>query len=232
MIPISTGVQLEAILQAPRAPPRSSASKIAVCLHPWSWLGGRMTDPVVGIAKDVLLEQGYHVLRYNSRGVGRSTGRASFTGLAEGEDLEAVVQWMLSRIPDAETVTIAGYSHGSLIASLHPVLESPIRTNHILISYPLGPRGWLTLFKSALYASKLEDLLRNPRARVLILHGDSDDFTSASTYRTWVDGLRNVADGEGKAQLTVSVSSGTSHFWQGRGQDDLEDAMSRFLSEN
>ncbi|KAI5828114.1 alpha/beta-hydrolase [Schizophyllum commune Tattone D] len=232
MIPISTGAQLEAILSAPRAPSRASASKIAVCLHPWSWLGGRMTDPVVGIAKDVLLEQGYHVLRYNSRGVGRSTGRASFSGLAEGEDLEAVVQWMLSRIPNAETVTIAGYSHGSLIASLHPVLEPPIRTNHILISYPLGPRGWLTLFKSAHYASKLEDLLRNPRARVLIVHGDSDDFTSASTYRTWVDGLRNVADGEGKAQLTVSVSSGTSHFWQGRGQDDLEDALSRFLSEN
>ena len=130
--------------------------------------------------------------------------------------------------PDA----LQGYSHGSLIASLHPVLEPPIRTNHILISYPLSPRGWLTLFKSAHYASKLEDLLRNPRARVLIVHGDSDDFTSASTYRTWVDGLRNVADGEGNAQLTVSVSSGTSHFWQGRGQDDLEDAMSRFLSEN
>uniref|UniRef100_D8Q4L1 Xaa-Pro dipeptidyl-peptidase-like domain-containing protein n=2 Tax=Schizophyllum commune (strain H4-8 / FGSC 9210) TaxID=578458 RepID=D8Q4L1_SCHCM len=232
MIPLSTGVQLEGILQAPRALLRSSASKIAVCLHPWSWLGGRMSDPVVGMAKDVLLEQGYHVLRYNSRGVGLSNGQASFTGLAEGEDLEAVVQWMLSRIPDADTVTIAGYSHGSLIASLHPVLEPPIRTNHILISYPLGPRGWLTLFKSALYASKLEDLLRNPRARVFIIHGDSDDFTSASAYRTWVEGLRSVTGGEGKAQLTVSVSSGTSHFWQGRGQDDLEDAIARFLLGN
>ena len=53
-----------------------------------------------------LTSKGYHVLRYNSRGVGASTGRASFTGFSEVEDLEAVVQWALDRIPDIQSLVI------------------------------------------------------------------------------------------------------------------------------
>ena len=53
-----------------------------------------------------LTSEGYHVLRYNSRGVGASTGRASFTGFSEVEDLEAVVQWALDRIPDIQSLVI------------------------------------------------------------------------------------------------------------------------------
>lgn len=53
-----------------------------------------------------LTSKGYHVLRYNSRGVGASTGRASFTGFSEVEDLEAVVQWALDRVPDIQSLVI------------------------------------------------------------------------------------------------------------------------------
>lgn len=53
-----------------------------------------------------LTSKNYHVLRYNSRGVGASTGRASFTGFSEVEDLEAVVQWTLARVPDIHSLVI------------------------------------------------------------------------------------------------------------------------------
>ena len=53
-----------------------------------------------------LTSRNYHVLRYNSRGVGASTGRASFTGFSEVEDLEAVVQWTLNKIPDVGSLVI------------------------------------------------------------------------------------------------------------------------------
>ena len=43
-----------------------------------------------------LIERGYDVLRYNSRGVGKSTGWASFTGSREAEDLKELVQWAQS----------------------------------------------------------------------------------------------------------------------------------------
>ncbi|KAL1745594.1 Alpha/Beta hydrolase protein [Schizophyllum fasciatum] len=242
-IPASPGIQLEAILSSPSssssATSNTSGNKVAVCLHPWSWLGGRMADPVVGAVEGVLIGKGYHVIRYNSRGVGRSTGRVSSTGMAEGEDLEGVVRWALQRIPNIDTVTIAGYSHGALIASLHPVLPPPITMNHILISYPLGPRGWLTLFKSAHYAARLSDLIQNPRARVLVVHGDGDEFTSAASYRDWAAELRMAADsggrsdegpGEAAARLVISSCPRASHFWHGDSENALEEEISKFLS--
>lgn len=45
-----------------------------------------------------LLEAKYIVLRYNSRGVGKSTGSPSLTGFGEAEDLQALVQWSLGQI--------------------------------------------------------------------------------------------------------------------------------------
>ena len=48
----------------------------------------------------------YHVLRFNGRGVGGSTGWASFTGLAEGKDLEEVTAWGLETVPDVRSVVI------------------------------------------------------------------------------------------------------------------------------
>ena len=53
-----------------------------------------------------LTSKGYHVLRYNSRGVGASTGYASFTGFSEVKDLEAVVQWALHRVPGIRSLVI------------------------------------------------------------------------------------------------------------------------------
>lgn len=53
-----------------------------------------------------MLAEGYHVLRYNSRGVGRSSGGPSFTGLQECKDLEELAQWALERIPSVESMVI------------------------------------------------------------------------------------------------------------------------------
>lgn len=46
----------------------------------------------------------FHVLRYNARGVGRSSGWKSFTGLQEGEDLRELVQYALKRLGDVRQV--------------------------------------------------------------------------------------------------------------------------------
>lgn len=56
-------------------------------------------------------------MRYNSRGVGRSSGRSSFSGVEEGKDLEAIVQWAVKEIggdEGVEIVTIIVSSSGCL----------------------------------------------------------------------------------------------------------------------
>lgn len=50
--------------------------------------------------------RGYHVLRYNSRGVGSSTGWASFTGLSEAGDLAALTEWAVDKLGDVRSVVV------------------------------------------------------------------------------------------------------------------------------
>ncbi|KAH8100988.1 alpha/beta-hydrolase [Cristinia sonorae] len=213
-IQLPSGQILEASLSVP--PERLSvtpARKLAVCLHPWSWLGGRMDDPVLQTVKKPLLERGYYVLRYNSRGVGKSSGWPSLTGTSEAQDLQDLVQWALQAIEGVQHVLIFGYSHGSLITSLFPLLPSPLKTSHILLSYPLGPRSWLTAFRGKYYTDTLNALLHDPNANILVVYGDQDEFTGAGSYDTWVDGLEEEAHGEGRGTLRVERVDGATHFW-------------------
>lgn len=50
---------------------------------------------VLDIITQSLQIKDYHVFRYNSRGVGGSSGWPSLTGFTEGKDLEAVVDWSI-----------------------------------------------------------------------------------------------------------------------------------------
>ena len=45
-----------------------------------------------------LQSRGYHVIVYNSRGVGLSSGSRSLTGMPEVKDLQDVVQWGLANV--------------------------------------------------------------------------------------------------------------------------------------
>ncbi|KAJ7659960.1 Alpha/Beta hydrolase protein [Mycena rosella] len=222
LVPLRTGVSLEFKLSPP--PISSDEHKLAVCLHPWSWLGGQMNDPVLcSLMEPLLHARGYHVLRYNSRGVGRSTGWASFTGVSEAADLEALIAWATRTVGDVRSVVVLGYSYGSLIASLQPVLAD-IKTSHILISYPLGVRGWLTLFKSR-YEEKLKDLLDDPAANVLVVFGDCDEFTSAARYRTW----RSSLEGTNAGKFQWAEIQGGTHFWRGADGRELVEMVSQAL---
>jgi len=53
-----------------------------------------------------LLSQNFHVICYNSRGVGGSTGWASFTGFSEAEDLKALVTWAIETISNVHSVVL------------------------------------------------------------------------------------------------------------------------------
>lgn len=172
------------------------------------------------------------------------------------------------RIGAAETLALTlfsplfstqGYSNGALIASLHPVLPAPLLTTHILVSYPLGPRGLLTAFRTRTYQRALEDLVRQPGARVLLCQGDADDFTAVEAYNAWAEALGQLATGDdttgegdseeehqqetggegvvegwsaerGGSVLEVVRIPGASHFWGGQAMRGLIEAVTQFLT--
>ena len=111
---------------------------------------------------------------------------------------------------------VQGYSHGSLITSLFSLPEDPrfqnLRVSHILLSYPLGPRSWLTAFRGNHYASGLTKLLKGTQSRVLVIFGDRDEFTGHESYDTWSKSLRHDA-GDMEGRLEIVCAQGANHFW-------------------
>jgi len=152
--------------------------------------------------------------------VGGSSGWPSFTGLTEGKDLEELVQWGIGAVLGVKSVVLVGYSHGALIASLHPTLPAPIKTSHLLLSYPLGPRSFLTLFRGGTYTDRLNKLINDPRSNVLVIYGDQDQFTGVETYEGWAAELRKNS-GEFRAELV----QGATHFWTSRSGQRLKEIV-------
>ena len=117
-----------------------------------------------------------------------------------------------------------GYSYGSLITSLFPLFaeDSHITVSHILLSYPLGPRSWLTAFRGKHYTTTLNTLLYDSRSNVLVVYGDRDEFTSVENYDTWVETLRGQTSAEGTGKLQIARVAGANHFWNDQiAQDTL-----------
>ena len=170
-IQLSSGITVECTISTPvvsHAVHRASEEEVtnlAICLHPWSWLGGRMNDPsvlllpslpvltcshfcgnggrVLQLVTEPLLDAGYTVLRYNSRGVGKSTGRASFTGSSEADDLKDLVQCARSRMPKLRSLVLIvclstwpSYANSELMRFVRPGLL-------VRVPYYLSPPGAL-----------------------------------------------------------------------------------------
>ncbi|KAG8716625.1 hypothetical protein FRC08_009121 [Ceratobasidium sp. 394] len=220
-VPLPAGHTLEVDVYTPQQTDADArtAQKVAVLCHPWSWLGGRKEDPVlVNLAVVLAVGLGINVFVPNSRAVGNSEGRSSFSGQAEAKDLQELVQWCVNKVKNVDCVLIVGYSHGSLLASCHPVLPAPIRTYHVLLSYPLSPLPLLTFFHASTYREKLRQLVQDARANVLIMYGDRDQFTAINKYSAWAAGFQS-ADGEAAtgvtADVVVKMVPGADHFWRG-----------------
>ncbi|MFT5014911.1 MAG: alpha/beta superfamily hydrolase [Patiriisocius sp.] len=111
------------------------ATTVAVLCHPHSEYGGSMHDGVLQIMVDALLPLGIHCVRFNFRGVGKSSGQFD-NGEGEIRDVIAVTQWAKSRWPGLKLM-LGGYSFG---AAMSLIAASKIEDNVdklILIAPPI-----------------------------------------------------------------------------------------------
>ncbi len=93
---------------------REEHAPIALILHPHPQYGGTMNHKVVFSLFHVFVNRGFSVLRFNTRGVGRSQGRFD-NGMGELSDAAAALDWLQSMNADAKSCWIAGYSFGAWI---------------------------------------------------------------------------------------------------------------------
>ncbi len=106
---------LEGLLRLPDAPadPRVAPRMAAVVCHPHPQFGGTMHNKVVFRVAQALGELGMPTLRFNYRGVGRSTG-AYDEGSGEGDDIRAALDALATRYPGV-ALCLAGFSFGAWI---------------------------------------------------------------------------------------------------------------------
>ncbi|KAL9934759.1 hypothetical protein V8E36_006534 [Tilletia maclaganii] len=227
-IPVTDAGKLEARIYDPSTSLRGGPqpSGLAIIAHPYGSLGGCFDDHVVcALAELLMVKRHIQVVTFNSRGVGSSTGKASWTGATECEDYQRVVDWATARfearyptVQDASLI-LCGYSAGSLYCSTAQAPPSMLSGRtwaktgplYILISYPRGVLWALSLFQSSTYDRALQRLSdTSAKSRALILHGGKDSFTSRKTYDLWTSKLTS------DRRITVECIDDADHFWASR----------------
>jgi alpha/beta superfamily hydrolase len=87
---------------------------IAIVLHPHPQHGGTMNNKVVYHLFHTFAKQGFSVLRFNFRGVGRSQGTYD-RGEGELSDAASALDWLQSVNQSAGACWVAGFSFGAWI---------------------------------------------------------------------------------------------------------------------
>ena len=192
---IEGGERLEGVLH------RGCASGGVVICHPHPVYGGSMWNGVVGAIEQGFSKAGFTTLRFNFRGVGRSTGHYD-EGVGETADLAAACQFLKGSMAQGGRFVIAGYSFGAWISSQAPARVDGV-TDLFLVAFPFSsyPDGEIRSFSGGIY----------------LVGGSSDDISPLD------DLLSLHRDLKGEKHLKVIPSS---HFFEGH-----EEEISAFILE-
>jgi alpha/beta superfamily hydrolase len=95
-------------------PGKEPNAPLAIVLHPHPQFGGTMNNQIVYNLFYMFAERGFSVLRFNSRGVGRSQGMFDH-GIGELSDAAAALDWLQIINRESRGCWIAGFSFGAWI---------------------------------------------------------------------------------------------------------------------
>jgi len=121
-------------IEARYTEPPLEGAPIALILHPPPKAGGTQQDPITIEMYQMFERRGFGVLRYNSRGVGRSQGVYD-QGIGELEDAAFVLDYLERMVESPRYVWVAGYSFGAWI-TLQLLMRRPEIDGFFAISPP------------------------------------------------------------------------------------------------
>jgi len=172
---------------------------IALMLHPHPQYGGTMNNKVVYTLFHAFVRQGFSVLRFNFRGVGRSQGVFD-RGEGELSDAAAALDWLQTYNENAEGCWIAGFSFGAWIG-MQLLMRRPEISGFISVAPPANMHDF--------------SFLAPCPSSGLILQGDKDEVVPEPSVKKLVDKLssqRGIA-------IDYRVMAGAGHFFQ----DEMEE---------
>ena len=164
-----------------------------VLCHPHPLYGGTMQSAVVLTARDAALDLGHSTLRFDFRGVGRSTGQHD-EGRGEAHDVRAACDHAANLGGAHEPVHLIAYSFGAWVA-LRACAAGLAPSSLTLIAPPVG-----FLDFSAVAA---------PGGPLHVIVGSEDEYCSSVALVRWLDGA-------GRADVRPEILARTGHFFAGR----------------
>ena len=167
---------------------------IALVLHPHPLHGGTMNNKITYSLYRAFVNNGFSVLRVNSRGVGKSQGKFD-NGVGELLDTTAVINWLHDQNMEATEYWIAGFSFGAWIA-LQTVMRRPELENYILVAPPATKYDFNFIVPCA--------------ASGLVIQGTKDEITKEADSAKLAEKLLN-RDG---AEVIYNAVNGADHFFK------------------
>jgi len=170
------------------------AAPTALILHPHPRYGGTMNNKVVYTLFHTFARQGFSVLRFNFRGVGRSQGRFD-NGQGELADAAAALDWFQSILPDSNTTWVAGYSFGAWIG-MQLLMRRPEIRGFISVSPPANIADF--------------SFLAPCPASGLIIQGDADETVPEPDVAKLVQKLSQ----QRAIEVRYAIIRGANHFFE------------------
>ena len=192
-------------------PQKDRDSPIALILHPHPQFGGTMNNRVVYELHYAFHRQGFSVMRFNFRGVGRSQGEFD-QGIGELSDAASALDYLQAMKPESKICFIAGFSFGAWIG-MQLLMRRPEISGFVSVAPPAN------LFDFTFLAPC--------PASGLVINGDKDDIVPADSVKKLVDKLSTQKG----ITITHNVIKGANHFF-GPQIDDLGGMVGGYLDAN
>ena len=186
-------IVLEGMLHIP-AEAKLALPAMVIC-HPDPRMGGTMDSVVVLACVRALVAQGIAVLRFNFRGVGRSTGHFD-DGIGEVDDVLGALDHLRGQDGiDPERLVVGGYSFGAAMA-LQAAPKSDALIGYAAVALPyLGEEEQREGF----------DFVADLKMPLFVVIGETDEYGSGEAIRELF--------GEKQVPREVVVVPETDHFF-------------------
>src|SRR4051794_14915731 len=175
---------------------KAANAPIALLLHPHPQHGGTMNNKVVYTLFQVFVNQGFSVLRFNFRGVGRSQG--SFDrGEGELSDAASALDWLQTYNANAGACWVAGFSFGAWIG-MQLLMRRPEIEGFLSVAPPANLYDF--------------SFLAPCPSSGLIVHGDKDAVVPAKDVQGLVEKLKTQKG----IIIDQKVIAGANHFFDNK----------------
>jgi alpha/beta superfamily hydrolase len=198
-IPVCHG-HLEAVVREPRGLIRGAA---VVC-HPHPLQGGTMHTKAVYRVAQAMAEIDIVALRFNFRGVGRSTGTYD-AGVGEREDTKSALDWLEERYPKV-TLMAGGFSFGSMVALRVGLTDPRVKA---LFGFGVPVRLYDYSF------------LADTAKPTLLVQGSQDEFGTALELQKAVASFG--------PEVSVATVEGADHYFSGA-VDGLKKSVAKYFT--